>query len=126
MKLFNNSIKLYQIYVKIITVKLLLLNALLPICPLTFITKALCLVRSRYYLMQGVFSPEKNFQVHQTWVQSCPINFPARFYWYGSKRANPGCPPKWVDRLMATDGCLFGSKHCITLVFLAGVHNVLC
>ena len=59
MKLFNNSIKL--IYVKIITVKLLLLNALLPICQLTFITEALCFVRSRYYLMQGVFPPRKEF-----------------------------------------------------------------
>ena len=31
------------------------------------------------------------------------MNFPAGYYWYGSKRAGPGHPPKWVDRLMATD-----------------------
>ena len=31
------------------------------------------------------------------------MNFHAGFYWYGSKRAGPGYPPEWVDRLMATD-----------------------
>ena len=40
---FNNSIKLT--YAKIITVKQLLLNALLTICPFTFITEALLLLK---------------------------------------------------------------------------------
>ena len=31
------------------------------------------------------------------------MNFPAGYYWYGSRRVGPGRPPKWVDCLMATD-----------------------
>ena len=54
-------------------------------------------------LCKVYFPLEKNIQVHQTRVQPCPMNFPAGCYWYGSKRAGPGCPPKWVDRLMTTD-----------------------
>ena len=31
------------------------------------------------------------------------MNFPAGYYWYGSRRVCPSRPPKWVDCLMATD-----------------------
>ena len=65
----------------------------------------LCVIEegSRYYLMQDLFPLKKNIQVHQTRVQPCPMNFSAGYYWYGSKKAGLGRPPKWVDRLMATD-----------------------
>lgn len=53
--------------------------------------------------MQGLFSPKQNIQVNKTRVQLCLTNFPARYYWYDSKRAGPGCPLKQVNRLMATD-----------------------
>jgi len=53
---------------------------------------------SKVYFLQ-----EKTIQVHQTHVQPCPSNFPAGYYWYGSKRAGPGCPPRWVDQLLATE-----------------------
>ena len=49
------------------------------------------------------FPQEKTIQVHQSRIQLCPSNFPAGYYWYGSNRASPGRPPKWVDQLMATD-----------------------
>jgi len=33
----------------------------------------------------------------------CPGHFPAGYYWCGSKRVGPECPPKWADHLMITD-----------------------
>ena len=54
-------------------------------------------------LCKVYFPEEKSIQVHQTRIQPCPMNFPAGYYWYGSRRVGPGRPPKWVDRLMATD-----------------------
>ena len=39
-------------------------------------------------------------QVHQSRVSLCPLGFPAGFFWYGGKRSSPGCPPKWVDKLL--------------------------
>ena len=51
-----------------------------------------------------VYFPDvKSIQVYQTRIQPCPVNFPAGYYWYGSRRVGPGHPPKWVERLMATD-----------------------
>jgi len=52
------------------------------------------------------FPQEKSIQIHQSRVQLCPSNFPASYYWYSSKRAGPGRPPKWVDHLMTTDQLL--------------------
>ena len=54
-------------------------------------------------LCKVYFPQENNIQVHQMRIQPCPINFPAGYYWYGFKRAGPGHPPKWVQRLMSTD-----------------------
>ena len=54
-------------------------------------------------LCKVYFPEEKSIQVHQTRIQPCPVNFPAGYYWYGSRRVGPGRPPKWVDRLMATN-----------------------
>ena len=47
------------------------------------------------------FSQDPSIQVHLSRVQSCPIDFPAGYYWYGSKRRGPGRPPKWVDSLLS-------------------------
>ena len=54
-------------------------------------------------LCKVYFPEEKSIQVHQTRIQPCPMNFPAGYYWYGSGRAGPGRPPKWLDHLIATD-----------------------
>ena len=35
-------------------------------------------------------------QVHQMRVALCPPELPAGFFWYGSRRSSPGCPPKWA------------------------------
>ena len=47
------------------------------------------------------FPDEKNIKIHQNRVQMCPFNFPAGYHWYGKKRSSPGCPPKWVQQLLA-------------------------
>ncbi len=48
-----------------------------------------------------VYYPQDGqIQIHQSRVQECPSNFPAGFFWYGSKRRGPGRPPKWVENLM--------------------------
>ena len=49
------------------------------------------------------FPEEKSIQVHQTRIHLSPVGFLAGYYWYGSGRAGPGRPPKWVDHLMTTD-----------------------
>ena len=54
-------------------------------------------------LCKVYFPDEKSIQFHQTRIQPCPVNFPAGYYWYGSRRVGPGRPPKWVERLMAKD-----------------------
>ena len=53
--------------------------------------------------VQVYFSQDGPIQVHQTRVTPCPSEFPAGYYWYGGKRSGPGCPPKWVDKLMGSD-----------------------
>jgi len=47
------------------------------------------------------FSQDPSIQVHLSRVQCCPLDFPAGYYWYGSKRRGPGRPPKWVDQLLS-------------------------
>ena len=48
-----------------------------------------------------VYSPQDGqIQVHQSRVVPCPHEFPAGFYWYGSRRSGPGRTPKWVDKLL--------------------------
>ena len=49
--------------------------------------------------------------VHQIRVCRCYVNFPAGYYWYGGRRKRPGRPPKWVDRLLSSDG---DSGSCAT------------
>ena len=46
------------------------------------------------------FPQDGQIRVHQSRVCLCPQDFPAGYYWYGGKRKGPGCPPKWVDRLL--------------------------
>ena len=38
--------------------------------------------------------------VHQSRVVPCPPELPAGFFWYGTRRAGPGRPPKWVEGLL--------------------------
>lgn len=47
------------------------------------------------------FPQEDPIQVHQLRVKPCPRGFPAGFFWYGSKRKGPGCPPRWVENVLA-------------------------
>ena len=57
-----------------------------------------------------VYAPQDGqIQVHQMRVAPCPPEFPAGFYWYGSRRSSPGRPPKWVNRLL--NGDLFGEPE---------------
>lgn len=51
--------------------------------------------------MKVYFSQDPSIQVHLSQVQCCPLDFPAGYYWYGSKRRGPGRPPKWVDQLLS-------------------------
>ena len=46
------------------------------------------------------FPQEGAIQVHQSRVCPCPSEFPAGYFWYGSKRRGPGHPPKWTEALM--------------------------
>ena len=46
-------------------------------------------------------SQASGIQVHQSRVKTCPTNFPASFFWYGSKSRGRGRPPKWVEKLLA-------------------------
>ena len=49
-----------------------------------------------------VYEPSnKNIQVHQSRVTRCPVGFPPGYYWYGTSRAAPGRPPKWVDQFVS-------------------------
>ena len=51
---------------------------------------------------QKVYLPEhEQIQVHQSRVCSCPVEFPAGYYWYGGQRKGPGRPHKWVHNLLA-------------------------
>ena len=44
-------------------------------------------------------SQDGSIQVCTSRVTSCPDEFPAGYFWYGSRRHSPGRPPRWVDRL---------------------------
>ena len=46
------------------------------------------------------FPQDTEIRVHQPRVKSCPPEFPSRFLWYGGRRSGPGCPPKWVGKLL--------------------------
>ena len=47
------------------------------------------------------FPQHGDLQVHQSRTCPCPPDFPAGYYWYGTKRKGPGRPPRWVDALLA-------------------------
>ena len=38
--------------------------------------------------------------MHQSRVCPCPLEFPAGYYWYGTKRKGPGRPPQWVQNFL--------------------------
>ena len=47
-----------------------------------------------------VYAPQDGqIKVHQTRVAHCPPELNAGFFWYGTKQASPGRPPKWVNQL---------------------------
>ena len=50
-------------------------------------------------LIKVYFSNHSPIQVHQSRVKPCPPDLPAGSYWYGSRRAGPGRPPKWTEQL---------------------------
>ena len=61
-----------------------------------------------------VYSPQDGqIQVHQMRVAPCLPELPAGFFWYGSRRSSPGCPPKWVDQLLS--GELFAEPDAVTV-----------
>ena len=48
------------------------------------------------------FPQEPGMVVHQLRVCPCPDLLPSGFYWYGSKRRNPGRTPPWLSRLLSS------------------------
>ena len=51
-----------------------------------------------------VYSPQDGqIQIHQNRVAPCPPELPSGFFWYGTRRARPGRPPKWVNQLLQGD-----------------------
>ena len=46
------------------------------------------------------FSHERQIQVHQQRVTSCPVT---GYYWYGPKKHSDGKVPQWVEKLMKAD-----------------------
>ena len=47
------------------------------------------------------FPDEGTIQVHQSRVCICPVEFPAGYYWYGSKCHSDGTLPRWIQRFLA-------------------------
>ena len=51
-----------------------------------------------------VYSPQDGqIQIHQNRVAPCPPELPSAFFWYGTRRARPDRPPKWVNQLLQGD-----------------------
>ena len=51
-----------------------------------------------------VYSPQDGqIQVHQNCVAPCPPELPSGFFWYGTRCARPGRPPKWVNQRLQGD-----------------------
>ena len=49
---------------------------------------------------EKVYAPQDGqIQVHLHRVTRCPRDFPAGYFWYGSRRQGPGRPPKWLKKL---------------------------
>ena len=59
------------------------------------------------------FPKDGTIQVHQSRVKPCPAEFPAGYYWYGTRRSGPGRPPKWVED-MCSDSAQPPSKEQTT------------
>ena len=47
------------------------------------------------------FPDHGEMRIHQSRICPCPAEFPAGYFWYGSRRRGPGRPPRWVDRLLS-------------------------
>ena len=47
------------------------------------------------------FPMDHPIHVHQTRVKPCPVGFTAGYFWYGGKRHGSGCPPRWVEAVLA-------------------------
>ena len=49
------------------------------------------------------FPHERQIQVHQQRVTSCPPALVTGYYWYGPKKYSDGKVPQWVEKLMKAD-----------------------
>ena len=59
-----------------------------------------------------VYSPQdKPIRVHLSRVTPCPSEFPPGYYWYGTRRHSPGCPPKWVQKLLNGDAAELATEN---------------
>ena len=47
------------------------------------------------------FPDHGEIRIHQSRICPCPAEFPAGYFWYGSRRKGPGRHPRWVDRLLS-------------------------
>ena len=56
------------------------------------------------------FPDDPPVQVHFSRVCGCPAGFPAGYYWYGNKCCAPGCPAKWVKRLLTATAVSQGQE----------------
>lgn len=52
-------------------------------------------------MVKVYFPRERPIKVHQLRVKPCPQDFPAGYYWYGTKCKGPGRPPRWVERMLS-------------------------
>ena len=60
--------------------------------------------RDPYITVVKVYSLQvEQIQVHQNHVAPCSPELPSGFFWYGTRRARPGRPPKWVNQLLPGD-----------------------
>jgi len=55
------------------------------------------------------FPQDPLIMIHQSWVKSCPHNFPRGFYWCGGCRCGLGKPPQWFEDML-TDQQSFNSN----------------
>lgn len=53
------------------------------------------------------FPEDGSIKVHQSRVSPCPVGFPAGYYWYGGKKQGPSRPPKWLERVLQSQGVEF-------------------
>ena len=58
------------------------------------------------------FPQHGELKVHQSRICPCPLDFPAGYYWYGTRRKGPGRPPRWVNQLL-TNGAPLAPQNSV-------------